>query len=316
MKKHIIASLIAIILIFTASLSSVFTSPDIRDLAVSIRADKLQKGSDFVPDYGRTTYTYGDWGMYSNSKWLLDEARIIVPYFSYENINSVPDYPQLILFVPMTAESSFHLGGQTNCSDKIIINEKFAMLDSWKGMDLLSTLVHELAHVQKGVFCGDRANSETMTQVATVEVLAGMCNHGVELSCDSFWNEFGDMAEQSIRTRWMARYKSDIPWQIFEDTFIRDAKEKEYSAKSTRHWFQDEVHKSRLEYIIEEYGSAPYNDYMLNYLCGGLIATGHADTYLFGMNIMFNPVQFKLDDTKYLLTKQAPWYLWALCGGD
>ena len=311
MKKYIINGALLLVILASMIVRVVNDTPDVRDAVASAASHSFINEEEFKPDY-KDDRLVSEWGLLSNSSWMLDQVMTIVPYFAYEGINPDPYYPHSVIFVPLQGENAFHLGGQTDCTQRIIVNEKYAKeMQNWEVYQLLGTLTHELTHMQLGRFCSQTnygADAETYTQVATLEVLAAMCNHSVEFACDSFWDEFSYQSASSLRAKWPDRF-----YEMFARMFIRNDMEDQYGDKSWRYWHQDLGHILSLDTIVTKYGARPYDDFVLKYLCDGGIPTGISDPTPRGNITIFRHVEFKLDDTKYLVGKYMPWYLYDIC---
>ena len=131
-------------------------------------------------------YTFG---MESNSIWVANYVRQIVPYMTYEKAIAEGYYPWAANVVPFGNVNSFHVAGRMLPSDNIIfLNERYFLDDKWNDQRrALETLTHELVHVQRGAFIyGTSAELESATSAATTEILAAMCNYNDVLACKAF----------------------------------------------------------------------------------------------------------------------------------
>jgi hypothetical protein len=220
------------------------------------------------------------WEVKTNSMWLADKVRMIVPYFQYEGVIENPIYPVSVYLYPYVEDRSFHiLGNASSPSGAAILNERFFLdLERRDLRQVYSTLVHELIHLQGGGFSGwvplgIEGQLESRTQAATIEVLAGMCHYRDEIACRAFWAEIESWARGSLLMRlrmygyedWYDKI-ADLLWRDKEDTMARD--------KSLRHWMLDEALKSHYYTIINDYQKVPWESLVVEGVCGYRMPTG------------------------------------------
>jgi len=245
------------------------------------------------------SYPLERFGEKTNVDWLADYTRLIVPFFFYEKVVATPAYPIDILFAPNLGGRSFHVGGTTYLSkNAVILNERYLLDDNWNDQrEALSTLVHELTHVQGGDFVprtGLRPEQyEANTSAATVEILAAMCNYADQLACRSFWFEVEGMA----RTRLMIQFKAmglrDDVYQQLANFLWRDDVRERVSRKSLRFWAENSDERW---YIITAYSSRPFF-LLVDGLQGTRLETGNLITVDWRTYKLFMP----FDDAKDLL---------------
>ena len=86
------------------------------------------------------TYSFG---IESNSIWMADYLRIIVPYFGYEKVTPTPFYPKSAGLLPFMGNTSFHVAGRMfPGQDVILLNERYLLDDRWNDQRrALTTLV-------------------------------------------------------------------------------------------------------------------------------------------------------------------------------
>jgi len=195
----ILSAELTLVLFFigAAYLFGVF-KPILRDFVISNVAH-VNAGSPIPFEPGEPGYTHQaridpnsmySWGLDSNSKWVADYVRMIVPFMYYEGVSSMGYYPDIAGIAPFKDKDSFHVGGRMKPEyNAILLNERYFIDERWNDKRrALGTLVHELVHVQGGAYLkGTSAELEAATQSATIEVLADICNYGDSLACKTFW---------------------------------------------------------------------------------------------------------------------------------
>jgi hypothetical protein len=243
-----------------------------RDVVIAYVADRnAGEKIPFEPDYmGSETYpTLGTFEMISNSKWLLENTRMIVPFFSYEGLTWAGRYPRMIYFSPMLESNSFHVLGRylppdMGDRDAVILNERLLLKTENDERVALATLVHELVHAQGGVFLGWPSESlESATVAGTMEVLASMCNYGDDLACASFWDETNGLAMTSLRVN-LAEHKLSFIYDAYARLFRNDKQQRSYE-KSMRYWAGNQ---DALIEILGKYGRGPWIDHIIPGVCG------------------------------------------------
>lgn len=284
----------------------------VRDAKIYFKA--YNQAGDTIPVEG-IKYTYDEftdtWGLLSNSEWYLNYTMQVVPLFSYEGLNFDPIYPAVMAFVPRAGDDTVTNLGRTEYAPEfkgelVTINDRYMLSADSDMRDLLSTLVHENIHVQKGNFtftgaCGfnyecwakESVELEAKTTAATLEVLAAMCNLGDDLACSTFWMEVRDFAGTSLNYR-LKQYGLEEEWQWFRNHFQRTPKEIARRDKILRYWSQTpEVREN----LIYKYSVYPWNDLIVTGMCGNLLNTGILSPGEFGKAYILG---LKFDDTQYL----------------
>lgn len=255
-------------------------------------ADDYTRG--FKLDEGNV-YTYG---MESNNAWMAEYTRLIVPYMLYERATPRPIYPDSAGSIPFQGITSFHVAGRMLPGDNtILLNERFWLDSKWNDQRrALGTLVHELVHVQRGAYIqGTSAQLESATSIATVEVLAGMCNYQDELACKAFWFQVESLSRSSLIVeldklglRWVYEGWSNLMWRPLIETDSYN--------KAMRYW--DSV-PGGLMTIREKYQLVPWKAIIAGVTDSIPLNTGHAicskETYT--CKILGMP----FDDSWYLL---------------
>lgn len=246
-------------------------------------------------------YTLDDgYGTETNSLWLGDASRIIVPTLSYEGLTAVAKYPVFLVFVPMGDYESYHVLGRAHPDKGIIgINERALLFEGWQDKrEIYATLVHELIHLQGGNFAnGESSSLESYTSAGTIEVLAALCNYGEELACKAFWNEIAYYARASLMVR-MGRLGFGEAFQSFADLALRTPVEERKSRKSNRFW-EDKADDRMV--LLEKYALHPYTNHVIGGLNGRIMSTGNigiGGSYLTGE---VEVIGMRFDDTWDLL---------------
>ena len=251
-----------------------------RDAVMAVVAHQKAGGPvPVVADYNRSQFYDQEetWGIYTNSKWLVDYATRIVPYYPRERVGA-GIYPDYIVIKPWAGDTSFQVGGRANCeydpsSGKDIcvvwINARYFDDQAWQdARDILEVFVHEMVHIQGGNFLDPEgetwkeksATLESNTSAVTLEILGAMCNYGDELGCKAFWHELEGLSRQSL----YVRLKND-KWiyDLFANVFLRDKQEERAARKSDRYWISHELERNE---ILDKYGKNPYENHILLYL--------------------------------------------------
>jgi hypothetical protein len=248
-----------------------------RDLAIAVWAD-YKDGPERVPlpddvDYLLSAVPPTDetYGAAVNSRWLFTQAIRILPYMEYERITGRVAAPELVVFAPRTRADGLHVAGWAQPILRwVFLNDRYAT--SPVGSDvraLYGTLVHELIHLQGGVFAqGYPEQFEAATQAATVEVLAAMCNYRDRWACYAFWGEIKGLALGSLAARLE-------PWayELIGRLLFWDDKALAAYHKSRRYWADD---PERLDYILRAYSLHPWEQIVLEGACGAPLYTGNA----------------------------------------
>lgn len=294
----------------------------VRDLTVAYIAEK--KAGEKIPyevDYSMSQY-FDVYGIVTNSFYLNEQVRLIIPFFSYEKINEMPNYPGAIIFEPMPIYRSFHILGtaQTPVFDDDIgvvhINERF-ILDEWRidERQMLSTLVHELIHFQRGNFLGGppnyvhHVNYEANTQSATIEVLAAMCGYKNDVACKAFWDEIYSYSRGSLRMR-MRRWHLEQWYYPIADLLWWDDVDRRAADKSLRFWMGDEDLKDELYSIIGSYQQRPWERVVIPGILGTPLDTGlETKCEVTGGGIQCDPSLMPFDDTQDMLGGFIRWLI-------
>lgn len=296
----------------------------VRDLAIAYIAEK-KAGEEipFEPDYSLSQF-YNVWGMITNSVWLAEQVRLIVPWFEYENVNERPNYPNAVFFQPLPGYQSFHILGLAHAAGTVspddpgvvYINERF-MLEGFRSdqRQILATLVHELTHHQRGNFLGKEPNwltgeeFEANTQSATIEVLAAMCNYKNEIACKAFWDEVYSYSRGSFRMR-LRRWGLEQLYYPIADLLWWDDVERQHADKNLRYWMNDEDRKNHLYSIIYSYQQRPWEYVVLPGVLGTPMDTGlEGKCEVTSVGIRCEPFLMPFDDTADLLGDFVLWLI-------
>lgn len=214
-------------------------------------------------------------------------ADEIVPYMEYEHVSSPAVYPtSLEWFLDANSRRAFHVLGTagsllTGCGP-IEINGRVANpVSSWYGReDVYITLIHELVHVQGGIFCtGPSEQVEADTQIATMEIGAAMVNHGNLVILRPWLVEMADMGLATLQF-----YLSADEYEAFRREINPGALHASQRAKSLRYW---ESNPQALRDILYKYNVVPW----------GVLT----DAALSGWMVRYPTLTLPADDLSYLL---------------
>lgn len=193
------------------------------------------------------------------NEWAIE----ILPYMAYEGIHepeaNIPY--DLGLFFAMSA-SAFHLAGQAMCRTldegevlgPIILNGRYINpVSTWYGRETsLAVLTHELVHMQGGTFCSGKSEDlEANTQIAAMEVMAAMVNHGNKAVLRPLLLELKDMVLASLQYDLDRAAYMSFRVTLDSDPFTIAAAEKSY-----RHWG---TASTELKDILYKYNVVPVN---------------------------------------------------------
>jgi len=276
---------------------------------------------------------YLQWGLETNSPWFTRFATNTIAFFDYENITNDPRAPGQIIFIPLFTDSSFHLGGRTDCDKSIIVNERYLTWEGWNDMrDLYVTTTHELIHNQRGNFCNypkpepgtpggviwsDWVNKrsqwvETHTSAATTEVLAAMCRYGDKVACRAFWNDINASARGSLYTRLKQNHLGFL-FDPFMNLFVRTHDEALRAEKADRFWRMgggDGVQEK--DAIVQKYQQFPWEEYILPGVLYGIpLDTGNLDRIIIGNgHIVTTVLGMPFDDSAAMFGPVLRTILW------
>lgn len=248
---------------------------------------------------------YYAWGIESNNTWMADMARLIIPYFYYEKVAPQGLYPKALGTVPMKDDESFHVAGRMIPDPDgyiALLNERMFIDNRWNDQRrALEVLVHELVHVQGGAYLyGTSEKLETATSVATVEVLAALCNYDHEIACEAFWLEVEGLARSSLLVS-----LNDMGLKYLYDgwasMFWRDGAEQAAYDKSMRRWADN---PEALMTIRKKYALVPWEIILTKYQSGGTANTELAICNDFGCSVLGMP----FDDIAYLF-RGFSWFM-------
>jgi len=247
------------------------------------------------------------WGLYSNSAWLTQLYRDVVPYYAYEKLTLEGRTPNMLAFFPFDNDDSFHILGQYSpWSDSIILNERFRYDPRYDDdRELLGTLIHEGIHAQGGSFLeGTSVEVESNTSAATLEIEAAMCQYGKKLACSAFWYSLHDMARNTLRS-YATEFKFEGFYIFLNKLLWRDAAEWSWSDKSLRYWAN---HPDDLATIIYKYDRLPFETMVLPNLCyvAGLNTGFDFEDSSLGTYRLYMP----FDDSQLMLGMYRPLVCW------
>ena len=258
-------------------------------------------------------YNIWAYGIESNNMWMAEYTRLIIPFMSYEKVASNTIYPNAVGSLPLTGNTSFHVGGRMyHDTNEILLNERMFIDERWNDKRrALGTLVHELVHIQRGAYTsGTSAERETATSTATVEILAGMCNYGDSLACSTFWYEIKQLA----RTNLLIQLDNlDALWiyDAWANAFWRDQAQTDAYNKSIRFWDDS---PGALREIQAKYSVTPWQNVIKGVTNGIPLNTNHVicESRTWSGAVTDDQVcrilGMPFDDTWYLL-RQLAWIL-------
>ncbi|MHC4621878.1 MAG: hypothetical protein ACYTEQ_29420 [Planctomycetota bacterium] len=257
------------------------------------------------------------WAIQTNSLYLGELTRRIVPYFIYEGVleEATEVYPQMVYVSPQRGYRSFHILG-TAGDDVVMINERFIIEEArLDGRQMLATMVHELTHLQKGKFYGGPPHwefpnvYEANTQAVTIEVLAGMCYHSDEMACNAFWEEIFSYSRGAVRMR-LRRYKLESLYEPLSSFLWYDEAMEHRAEKSMRYWNGHEDRKRHLYEIVYMYQQAPWDNILVPGILGEPLDTGlEGECADRGGEIVCKPMTMPFDDTQAMIGGFLQWFI-------
>ena len=215
------------------------------------------------------------YGIESNNTWMADQLRLITPYFFYEKVSPQGLYPKAVASVPMYNGESFHVAGRMIPDPEgyiALLNERLFIGNRWNDQRrALEVLVHELVHVQGGNYLyGGSEKLEAATSVATVEVLAALCNYDHEYACEAFWLEIESLSRASLEVALTDMGLGHL-YQAWANKFWRDDAQEGAFDKAMRRWNED---PGALMVIRTKYQLVPWKEILEKYPVGGEADTG------------------------------------------
>lgn len=247
-------------------------------------------------------------GLESNSIWVANYVRLIVPYMTYEHVIESAWYPRAANVVPFGNTNSFHVAGRMYPNENVIfLNERYFLDPKWNDQRrALETLVHELVHIQRGNFIyGTSAELESATSAATTEILAAMCNYGDELACKSFWHEIENLSRSSLLIQ-LNKIGAQGLYETWANTFWRDSADTDAYSKSMRFWADS---PGDLLVIREKYALVPWMDVIYGVVYDIPLDTGNPlcildsayDAFYISPTWYCVVIGMPFDDARYLL---------------
>lgn len=251
-----------------------------------------------------TREPFVQFGIETNSKWAIDYTLRIVPLIAYEGIVEDTTYPAAVGFLPFPGDAAYTVWGMAwPASSVAFVNWRLATDETiMDEADALGVLVHELIHVQGGIFAtGTSEELESATSAATVEVLAAMCNLGDDVACVAFLRDIQSPVRAAL-IRDLSWYGAEWVYQAYSDIFLRDRTERLIAAKSLRYWSKDPG--ARVE-ILSKYGVVPLERYIGPGLRGQTFSTapvvGISGVPLYLVTARYGFLEF--DDTRIALNR-------------
>ena len=300
----IAVALVALVLALTGSVVSVFLDDSDAPSEAEALALRMDALLDSLPAH--------QFEVFDPVLWTYE----IVPYFEYEGLTSrarYPDSAQYTLFPG--AGGHFHVLGKAQCDrdggGPIFINARGLIPESVRFGEtwLLPTLIHELIHAQGGGFCSGSSESlESTTQMATLEVLAAMANHGNVDAVYALIDELRDMAMAAVYYEALRDNRLG-DYYAFRDRIYTAPLERARSEKSRRFWFETAQSRANLKEILNKYNFIPISRVLEglkadeprieNLYLGEWVEYGRSSTS--GAPDKYAPRSLKIDDLAYFL---------------
>ena len=260
-------------------------------------------GNILTAEGGDSVTDHITWDLYTNSAWLAQLYRDVVPYYAYENLVARGRTPELVAFLPLEDNESFHiLGEYFGVMDAIALNERFLYDPRFSDeRELLGTLIHEGIHAQGGNYLeGDSVWVESHTSAATLEVEAAMCNYNKEVACRAFWYDLHDLARSTFRS-YARKYNAEGLFLFVNKMLWRTTGEWSWADKSSRHWADNQ---GELSEILYKYSQLPFENMVIPNICSlAAFDTGINQTDDEGV---LRRILTVFDDTQYVLGVYRP----------
>lgn len=176
----------------------------------------------------------------------------VFPYFNYENLTNQAIPPRVVFEVQGDGARHVHLAGYTYCENEVYLNARYINPVSvwYEDADALVTLVHEMIHTLGQDFCNpwDSEKTESSTQIATLEVLAAMANHGNEVAYYALLDELRSIAMNTAL--YEAMQENDLAgYREFRSLVFQEEGLARFD-KSQRYWANDQA---TLNEILKKY---------------------------------------------------------------
>ena len=232
-------------------------SPDPLSVASKVALVKrLDKAADKLPKQHMldSQQSWFDWGLE------------ILPYMTYEGvINGLARIPYDITPFYFPSSRMFHLSGQAYCADRedrpingpISLNRRYMNPASPRYGDerALGVLVHEMVHMQGGPFCSGKSEDlEADTQIAAMEVMAAMVNHGNRAVLRPLLLDLRSMVLASLQ----AEMEPDDYMALVRE-LANDPYDVSRAEKSLRYWHGHKGGAEELAGILLRYNVTPVN---------------------------------------------------------
>lgn len=238
-----------------------------------------------------------------NDDELIAWALEILPYMAYEGVTAAPVVPYGVSWFWAPNNRMFHVAGTASCgafgAPGAFLNVRYANpVSAWYGDENLSTLVHELIHVQGGTFCsGSSADLEANTSIATVEVLAAMVNDGNALALPSLLDDLRGMGLSRLRfylpTAEYAAFRAEI---LGTDPFVVAQFE-----KRTRAWA---ANPAGLQDVLWKYSVVPHDALLLGVTSECVcVERVKVQTVIAPMPPVYEDKPLVVDDLRYFLER-------------
>lgn len=168
------------------------------------------------PDYlQRPLEAHRGFNVTSNSPRLIWWTNRLVNGVAIEGLPAIagaPVYPQMVVFLNFDGEDYYLVLGRASISSAVVGLSEAMLAPESDQREVLATLAHEVMHLQHPVFWDDSLAAgapegwtETLTQVASLELLSGQCRMGWALACRSVHRELRNWARLWLE-QWTYRH--------------------------------------------------------------------------------------------------------------
>lgn len=227
---------------------------------------------DSFPPYRYETETIESW-VQTGPVMPWEWAAEIIPYFTEEKIVTIPVIPDEIDYY-WFGPAQIYLLGQAACEPGqpggwVALNLRYINPYSvWYGeVSYLSTLIHELGHIQGEGLCeGDTATVESTTQLVTLEVAAAMTNHGNLAALPTLLDDLRAMGLSTLQ--YYASWGSDQDMAEFMDFRNEILSRPSEIAERSKYWRYWEEHISEFRALRLRYARIPFESVVAGLAAG------------------------------------------------
>lgn len=254
-----------------ATVGSLFLSPEVRADHETSEDITLEQSLAFAKRFDRLKDRLSpEWEVNIQTQEQMNNwIQEIVPFFEYEGITDPKqDVGEMGgLVYPEIAEFDYyedglrhnHVLGTTQIfGDEMDLNARYSNPVSpfYERGDSLSTLIHELAHIQGIKSDGTRVNSESSAQLATLEIMSAMFLRGNEKVLDNLLDDLRYMFYASAKYIGIRDGREQEVLDARDDIFPNEYDQAQMD-KSDRFWKDD---PDRLYEILHDYNYTPVTE--------------------------------------------------------